>query len=210
MTAERSPGEPACRRARYRSSRSTTVLALLLAAFAAAGCGVPLESSPGRLPDDALPEGLRPSASTVPEAPSEQEPVDVWYVSDDRLVSTRHRIDPPTTPQKTLEELLSGPTEAEQNRSLRTAIPDAAAVVDVSVARGVATVTLTPAFSEIPAGDQVLAVGQIVLTLTDQRGIGRVRFAVDDAAIAVPLPSGETSGDSVSRDEFIELANTPV
>ena len=104
---------------------------------------------------------------------------------------------------------LSGPTEAEQNRSLRTAIPGAAAVVEVSVARGVATVTLTPAFSEIPAADQVLAVGQIVLTLTDQRGIGRVRFVVDDASIAVPLPSGETSGDSVSRDEFIELADPP-
>ena len=48
-----------------------------------------------------------------------------------------------------------------------------------------------------------------VLTLTDQRGIGRVRFVVDDASIAVPVPSGETSGDSVSRDEFIELADPP-
>jgi spore germination protein GerM len=182
-------------------------MAVLVVIVVSGGCGVPLESSPSRLSDDAFPEGLRPSASTVPDAPAEQEPIDVWYVGDDRLVSTRHRIDPPTTPQKALEELLSGPTEAEQNRSLRTAIPDAAAVVEVSVVRGVATVTLTQAFSEIPAGDQVLAVGQIVLTLTDQRGVGRVRFAVDDAEIAVPLPSGETSGDGVSRDEFIELSN---
>ncbi len=209
MTTWRTSGHRAPLRARSRSIGGALAVALLVATVTAGGCGVPLESSPNQLPEDALPEGLRPSDSTVPDAPSEQEPIDVWYVGDDRLVSTRHRIDPPTTPQKTLDELLSGPTEAEQNRALRTAIPDAAAVVEVSVARGVATVTLTPAFSEIPAADQVLAVGQIVLTLTDQRGIGRVRFVVDDASIAVPVPSGETSGDSVSRDEFIELADPP-
>ena len=104
--------------------------------------------------------------------------------------------------------MLAGPSTSEQDESLRSAIPDPSAVVDVSVAGGVATVNLTAAFSEIPANDQVLAVGQLVLTLTDLRGIGRVRFVVDDVQVAVPLPNGETSEDSVSRDEYLVLTGS--
>ena len=140
-----------------------------------------------------------------PAAVADQEPIDVWLVRDELLSATRHRVDPPVTPRLALEELLAGPTSAEQNRSLRTAIPDASAVVSVEVSGGVASVGLASSFSEIPASDQVLAVGQIVLTLTDLRGIGRVRFLVDDAQIAVPLPTGDATEDSVSRDDYILL-----
>jgi len=114
------------------------------------------------------------------------------------------------TPQVALAELLSGPSEAEQNRSLRSAVPDAEVVIGVEVLGGVASVDLASTFSEIPASDQVLAVGQIVLTLTDLRGIGRVRFIVDEVQIAVPLPTGDASEGSVSRDDYIVLADPTV
>jgi spore germination protein GerM len=178
----------------------------MLMAFA--GCGVPIEDRAQPIAPDELPGGLRPSATSTPDSPIGQEPIDVWMVRDDRLSATRHRVDPPVTPQAALGELLSGPSEAEQNRSLRSAIPDASVVVDVTVSGGVATVDLAATFSEIPANDQVFAVGQIVLTLTDLRGIGRVRFVVDEAQIAVPLPSGDASEGSVSRDDYIILADT--
>ncbi len=196
---------------RRRSAVARLVVAAAFACTACTACGVPLEDDASPLSPDQLPDGLRPSASTivgeqVPDTSVDQEPVDVWFVREDRLSSARHRIDPPVTPERVLAELLTGPTEAEQDRSLRSAVPDAAVVTSVSVAGGVATVGLAPEFSDIPASDQVLAVGQLVLTLTDQRGIGRVRFVVDDAQIAVPLPSGESSDQSVSRDDYISLA----
>ena len=191
--------------------RSAVATLVAIAAFGCTACGVPLQDDASPLSPDQLPDGLRPSASTivgeqVPDTSADQEPVDVWFVREDRLASARHRIDPPVTPERVLAELLTGPTEAEQDRSLRSAVPDAAVVTSVSVAGGVATVGLAPEFSDIPASDQVLAVGQLVLTLTDQRGIGRVRFVVDDAQIAVPLPSGESSDQSVSRDDYVSLA----
>ncbi len=179
----------------------TSALALLLAA-----CGVPLQERASRIDDDDLPDGLRPTDSTVVAAPAEQEPVDIWFVRDDALVASRHEVDPPVTAPRVVEELLAGTNEFEQQRAMRSAIPDAAVVESVSVGGGVATVSLAPEFSDIPASDQVLAVGQLVLTLTDLRGIGRVAFVADDAAIAVPLPSGDSSDGSVARDDYIGLA----
>ena len=187
------------------SWRRALVRAVACGALVVAGCGVPIEDDAQPIAADDLPSGLRPSESTIPEAVADQEPIDVWLVRDELLSATRHRVDPPVTPRLALEELLAGPTSAEQNRSLRTAIPDASAVVSVEVSGGVASVGLASSFSEIPASDQVLAVGQIVLTLTDLRGIGRVRFLVDDAQIAVPLPTGDATEDSVSRDDYILL-----
>ena len=176
----------------------------------ASGCGVPIEQSAEPISADDLPVGLRPTDSTIPAEPADQEPIDIWLVRDDRLAATRHRVDPPVTPQVALAELLSGPSEAEQNRSLRSAVPDAEVVIGVEVLGGVASVDLASTFSEIPASDQVLAVGQIVLTLTDLRGIGRVRFIVDEVQIAVPLPTGDASEGSVSRDDYIVLADPTV
>lgn len=176
-----------------------------LAAIMATACGVPVESSPRPLSQSELPDGLRP-VETSPDATSqEQEIIDVWFVREQKLARTRHSVSAPVDPLIAVEEVLAGPSASEQNESLRSAIPDPAAVVGATVLRGVATVNLTTAFSEIPANDQVLAVGQLVLTLTDLRGIGRVRFVVDDVQVAVPLPNGETSEDSVSRDEYLVL-----
>ncbi len=189
-----------------RRSRRTTIAVLVACASALMACGVPTSERVESIPADQLPQGLRPTDSTIEATPVDQEPIDIWLVRDDLLVASRHRVDPPVDPQRALDELLRGPTPAEQNRSLRSAIPDASAVVAATIERGVVTVDLAPAFADIPASDQLLAVGQIVLTLTDLRGVGRVRFVVDEAQIAVPLPSGESSDESVSRDDYLTLA----
>ena len=71
---------------------------------------------------------------------------------------------------------------------------------------GTATVQLAQEFLDIAPGDQVLALGQVVMTLTDLRGVGRVRFEIDGEAVATPLPDGTSTEDSVSREEFRSLA----
>ncbi|MFN8024250.1 MAG: GerMN domain-containing protein [Acidimicrobiales bacterium] len=183
------------------------IAALATAAVAVpAACGVPVEDTARRIPAERIPDGLRPTDTTIVATPDERETIDVWLVRDDRLVASRHEVDRPATAQSALDELLSGPDESEQGRSLRSAIPDAAVVVSAEVVGGIARVELAPSFADVPAGDQVLAVGQIVLTLTDLRGVGLVSFAVEDGPIAVPLPSGGSSGERVSRDDYVELA----
>jgi spore germination protein GerM len=106
-------------------------------------------------------------------------------------------------------DLLLGPTEQEQERGLRSAIPDPAVVNGVTLARGVASVDLTESFGEISPGDQLLAVGQFVLTLTDTRGVGSVQFLLDGEPIVVPVPTGEADEGPIFRDQFLELRYTP-
>lgn len=170
------------------------------------GCGVPLDSRPETVGDNQIPEGLRPVDSATPTVSERLESIDVWFVRDDRVVAVSHRAPGPVGPESAVDAVLEGPTEAEQGDKLRSAIPDAGAIIGVEAAGGVATVDLAATFADIPASDQVLALAQLVLTLTDLRGIGRVRFEVDDVQIAVPLPNGDTSEDSVSRDDFIDLS----
>ncbi|MEO7370053.1 MAG: GerMN domain-containing protein [Ilumatobacteraceae bacterium] len=63
---------------------------------------------------------------------------------------------------------------------MRSAILDPEAVAAVEVHGDIATVRLTPTFSDIPAADQLVAIAQFVLTLADLRGIGRVGFRIGD------------------------------
>ena len=69
---------------------------------------------------------------------------------------------------------------------------------------GTATVDLpVDFFTTIPNVDQGRAIGQIVLTLTGQRGIGGVKFTSDGEPKAVILGNGEQS----QRDSVVTRAD---
>ena len=79
-------------------------------------------------------------------------------------------------------------------------------VSSVDASRGIAEVDLSSSFGDIRSGDQILALGQIVYTLTGQPGIGGVRFTVEGEPVTVPLSDGTLSDDPLSRDDFKALA----
>ncbi len=172
-----------------------------------AGCGFPTQDSAHVVADSELPAGLRPSDTAVATTVLDTEPATVWFVKDGRLVAARHQLAAPVTIELITLDLLAGPSAAEEAKGLRTATPDTAAVLQVSLTRGSAVVQLSDAFADIPANDQVLAIGQLVLTLTDFRGVGSVEFVRNDEPIAVPLPTGETSDAAVVRDDYISLTS---
>lgn len=194
-----------------RGASGATTRAVLLAVVLIGGtsCGVPLSDDPSAIPDDEIPVGLRAADSVPASAPTANELATVWFIRDAALAASTHEVPSPAAAASVVADLLAGPTSADQARGLRSAIPDAAVVVAVTLARGTASIALTAAFAEIPAPDQVLAIGQLVMTLTDLRGIGRVRFLVDDVPIAVPLPGGEASDEAVTRDDYVDLTTLP-
>jgi len=173
----------------------------------ATACGVPLDDRPAPIPADDIPDALVPSATTAPLAPARDD-VLLWYVRDTSLVPVRRTIPGEAGATAALQELLAGPTIPEREGNLRTAIADPSSVVGVAVAAGTAVVTLSPSFSEIPAGDQLLAIAQLVLSMTDLRGVGRVHFEIDGQRVAVPLPDGAASSEDVVRDNYIDLVVT--
>ena len=171
------------------------------------GCGVPTETTARLVPNGAIPEALDPSNSTPPTSVERQRTINLWFIRDDQLVRVRHSVPASTRPDDVIDALLAGPSDVERRDSLRSAIPDAAAVRDVTFSRGDANVSLSSAFSEIPTADQLLAVSQLVLTLTDMRGVGRVNFTIDGQPVSVPLPSGGSSSDPVTRDDYIDQSD---
>jgi spore germination protein GerM len=183
-----------------RFARLTTpLLTVVLVA-----CGVPRDSTARLVPNGAVPEALDPSASVPPTSVERQRTINVWFLRDSQLVRVRHTVPASTTQQMVIDTLLAGPTDVERRDSLRSAIPDSAAVGPVVFSRGDANVRLSPAFAAIPTGDQLLAVSQLVLTLTDMRGVGRVTFTVDGQPVSVPLPGGGSSSEPVTRDDYID------
>jgi spore germination protein GerM len=170
--------------------------------LAICSCGFPVQDRP---------EAIDVAVVTVPEVPptvpdaTGLESIRVWMVDDGTLTPVKRLVSSPPLAADAVAALAGGATAEESDSGLRSAIPDASMLTEVVVSRGVATIGLSNDFLDIPAGDQVLAVGQVVHTLTDLRGVGRVQFEIDGEEVAVPLPNGDSAQEPVSRDDFEDL-----
>jgi spore germination protein GerM len=181
----------------------------LVAIACLAGCGFPDQQDARSLNADELPAALRVDSVPTTSVPVATEPAILWLIDGDTLVPRRHDVVAPASVESVTAELLAGPDELEQQLGLRSALPDPTVVVGGELSRGIATVELTPSFLEISSQDQLLAVGQLVLTLTDLRGVGSVQFTLDDGPVAVPTPGGQSSEQPVVREQFFELSAPP-
>ncbi len=192
----------------------------VVALLGLAACGIDAEASdravdPADVPFALLvpPTTASTTTTTVPEpAPSTTSttaPVvwalNVFFVRSDRLVPVRRSF--PRQPDLTLaiEQLGAGPLIEIDPLGTRTALGDPPLVRSATATGGVATVELEPAFRFLPGSEQVLALGQLVFTLTEVPGVGRIAFRIGGADIAVPLPDGQLLPGSVSRDDFAAL-----
>lgn len=192
---------------RRRTGLSAAVASVVAAASVAAACGVPTDGSPREISADELPPGLVEAPSTTATTPrGDAEVVQLYYVLDDELAPAFGDVARPARVDAVLRALLDGPAKEFAEEGYRSALPQGEALVlSAELRAGVARVELTPAFREIPAADQVLAVGQIVLTLTARPGVGQVRFVLDGQPIAVPRADGSVTTQTVSRDDYTAL-----
>lgn len=170
-------------------------------AIVATSCGFPAEDGPTPIADDAATTSSTVGSGSVVSS----DEVTVWFVRGDLLVSRTRDVPAPVVAQSAIVALGAGATPSETSSGLRSAIPNASMLVTAELSRGTATVDLAAEFGEVAPGDQVLALGQVVFTLTDLPGVGRVRFQINGDPVAVPLPDGTSTDDSVSRDDFNSL-----
>jgi len=110
-----------------------------------------------------------------------------------------------TTTSAALEHLAEGPTRAEAATGIRTALPPEVVGVDEGLADGLTTVSVSRGFTGTAGGDQLLAVAQVVWTLTDLPGVATVRFVVEGAPVEVPTDGGLTDRP-VDRDDYRSAA----
>jgi hypothetical protein len=205
-----------------------SLVALLSIVLATSSCSIPGDGSVKQIDPDQIPYELNATTTSPPPttllattstAPvvesttstiSSTIPVEIvrlFFVAGAQIVPIDRILLSPAAAPQVLAALSEGPPEGDAAAGLRSALP-VGFVAEVSVERGIATVVLPGTFiTDLPGGEQRLAVAQIVLTLTRQSGVGQVRFTSDNEPQSVPRGRGDLSspGATVACDDYANL-----
>ncbi|MCI2240307.1 GerMN domain-containing protein [Paenibacillus sp. TRM 82003] len=175
-----------------RGRRTAAVLVAALVA-ATAGCGVGAQ-------DEATTVAL-PVVTTPARAGSSSGAfvLQVYFVRGDELAAVERRT-ATATPQTALDQLLEGPRRTEVADDVRTAVAPQELVASVGPG-GEVVVAAGRDFASVGGANQLLAVAQLVWTLTGLRGVEHVRFTVEGRQVEVPTDAGLTSAP-VQRDDY--------
>ena len=212
--------------------RMAVICAVLMALVVA--CGIPASGDVSRVPDyklGALDDTLPPSTTTTPPTTIEPttttiqeittttiptEDVTLYFISGGILRPFTSVLAKDASANEVMVALQKGPPSGDLGGGLRTAVPtkEEALMAVSDDASGVATVDLPLNFFDfVKPEDQPLAIGQIVLTLTDNvRRIGQVLFTKGGVQIGVPRGAGDFSqpGQPLPPRDYLELLDSPV
>lgn len=199
-----------------RRGERAAALAAVAALCASAGCGVPAGGGPHAIPRVQVPFHLETKfvpTTTTTTAPVATAAVDVYFVSQTQqyLVAAQRAVPAPATLHTVLDELLAGPTTAERTAGIRTAIGSGVqllAVRPLAIKPTTAVVTLdfNLAFGQISGTQQVLAVAQVVYTVTADLGrqVG-VEFQIEGNTTDVPTVTGAQVAGPVYWHQYATL-----
>jgi spore germination protein GerM len=182
---------------------------LLLVAFSAclafAGCGNGTQDRPVALDRDAVPFGLLDETSTTTPTttvPTTRYAFVVYFRGDDGLAQAIRTSSSPPDAKVVTAALLAGPTRAEVQIGMRTAIPPGAVLGVRKVAGKMATVDLGRPFLQISGAEQKVALTQIVFTMTRLQGVTQVRFLLEGDPVSVLRANGTVTRLPVSRSDY--------
>jgi hypothetical protein len=195
--------------------RVRVLLALLPGALALAGCTlVPTASSPQLIGPKQVPFGLL--GKTIPGTNNGRvrfisQPVYIVDVTGHLSSSSRIVPSPPVL-GSVLRQLIIGPTKIESGGGYTSALPKNLVVLTASFHKGIAYIDLASTLAKLPRSQEVLAVGQLVLTARDvgiTLGIEVKGIEITDAGVAQrsPLPDGHEA-NLVTPQDFQQLQNT--
>jgi hypothetical protein len=195
--------------------RLRTLFALLLGALALAGCTlVPTASSPQRIGPKHVPFGLL--GKTIPGTNNGRvrfisQPV---YIVDatGHLAAVSRIVPSPPVLESVLRQLIIGPTEIESGGGYTSALPKNLIILSASFRSGIGYIDLASTLSKMRRSQEVLAVGQLVLTAKDvgiTLGIHVTGIEITVAGVTqiLPLPNGH-SAIFVTTGDFQRLSNS--
>lgn len=196
------------------------LIAMAIAGSVLTGCGVPLQDAAEPLASAVLPTQATPSSAS-PSAPPRVSPTPeptadgrlrLWFVQDDGLAAVESSLPTAAAPSEIVQALTIGPSEPQADAGLRTVARDPlTGVAFVTVSPGVEPVTaqLSPAFASLPSSEQVLLLGQVVLSLA-AAGHSPVAFTDDTGTpVAVPLPDGRLLDTPARARDYTALIVVP-
>ncbi len=216
--------------------RLRILLVLSVLAGLAVACGVPRTSKFTSIDPPNIPPILtettttttQPSTTTTVQAEGttttalattttvvETAPVTLYFVIGGQLSGVSQLLARPVSYEQayaqTLHALENGP-QGDATPGFRSAIP-LGSESRVTVSKGVATIDLDPNFNDgMDPKEFRLAIAQIVLTMTEQNGVGAVRFTQNGQDVSVILADGTRSEAGVTlyhEDYALLLSSAP-
>lgn len=193
---------------------------LLVAVLALGGsaCAVGAEDAARPIDDDRVPFGLlEPLPTTTSTTTTTTTPpgepaltLRLFLVAENRLVQVMRTVDA-LDPATALAALTQGPTddEAALGLSSRLDTPEAEPLVTgATVSGGVVVVDLSAAFAGLDSASQLLAIGQLVTTMTRLPGVGQVAFTLAGAPVEVPRADGTVTAERLVAEDYAALVET--
>lgn len=193
--------------------RAVPVVVAVLMAAAAVACGAPTDAEPRALDTEDVPFDLLsadPVTTTSTRPPTGTSSiVQIFFMGQDHLVPVERAVSAPASVEKVLKALISGPTEEERRRGLRTVINPGATVLTAPVEDNIATVDLSGAYFLSDAlEDQIVGLAQTVYTATNLGGVVGVRFTIDGKRAEVPIDKASLTSTPVGRASYAKYAPT--
>lgn len=165
------------------------------------GCGISSERHPRAVATIAVEETVPPYSGGVHALG-----VTVFLVDGKQLVPVRRALEPPVGAVALIEAVADGPTALEQTRGLRTALSSRPEITSATVDRaGHLRVDLARDPAEAGAAEQVLAFGQVVLSLTALPSIRSVVFRVAGQPLPVPRGDGSLTTSPLTSRDYTQL-----
>lgn len=176
------------------------------------GCGLPSDSEPRPIAQDAIPGGLESADSIVPATAPSGRTENVWVVqtveTEDGTTSRLAPLPIETGEDPETMDLLNALLEAdpaEINEALSTAIPDELRL-DLKFDGRTAIILLGEEFENVEGEPQKLAFAQLVYTATQLGSVDAVEFRTLDGEETIPVPTDDDSKVRVDRDDFEQFA----
>ena len=204
---------------RPSGSRLVAVIATVSLALALCACGVPISGSPRAISKSKVPRP--PAAGTTTTAPADYVSVTIMLLhAGTNAPAPVLRFTPQQSDrlQTALTDLMQGPESGELLDGKTTAIPPSTRLIGVSpnpvVTPGVSPgspviVNLSSEFATINGLDQVLAVEQVVFTVScDLTQTTRVLFEVEGFAQSVPILNGGLVNRAVTAADYEPTGET--
>lgn len=188
------------------------VATAIVGALFLAGCGVPVQDDPVEVRPEVLPSQLRPQITPQTATPSTTDPSTpkalIHFVRAERLVALSRDVPAGSVEARlnaVLTALVAGPTEEEQARGVASALPDGLQLEVLSVDGAEAVLQLSGETDGRSATENVLAVGQIVLSVTSAGPVTKVRLARDGRPVEALLADGSLTAEPLTAADYAEL-----